>query len=364
MFLTNLRSGEDPFRPSYFEMVAQGQLIGSLKPALLYVLRLAARSRPRLGRAVQLFDELFAALMLALEGHHLRRHGGSFAENFYGLRREGARRRGGGSGGRGPEAAPLTARQRRGALLFLVVLPYARGRVERAYRALTEAGDEDGFENRDAYDPATEADRPAPVRWWRAAVYRAYPALAAAADACSFVYSVRYLFGFSPYYSPALHALRQRVRRLTADEMTAQARGAGAADMQRLWEQSARGRAPLVVRAAGAAAEYAKTALLVAVAAFKFAEWWYSESNRLQPQGKLPVPPPPPEAEPSARGLRLPRDRRRCAVCDRTRTNPACTPAGFVYCYPCVFAYVQDHGRCPVSQSRCTTEQVRRVYEN
>lgn len=66
-------TASDPFRPSFFELVAQEQLSQLLKPAVRYVLTVLAQRHPRyLLRIVNRFDEVYALLMLAVERHYLR----------------------------------------------------------------------------------------------------------------------------------------------------------------------------------------------------------------------------------------------------------------------------------------------------
>lgn len=63
----------DPYRPSFFELVAQEQLSHLLKPAVRYVLTVLAQRNPRyLLRIVNRFDEIYALLMLAVDQHYLR----------------------------------------------------------------------------------------------------------------------------------------------------------------------------------------------------------------------------------------------------------------------------------------------------
>lgn len=63
----------DPYRPSFFELIAQEQLAQLLKPAVRYVLTVLAQRNPRyLLRVVNRFDEIYALLMLAIDRHYLR----------------------------------------------------------------------------------------------------------------------------------------------------------------------------------------------------------------------------------------------------------------------------------------------------
>lgn len=52
-----------------------------------------------------------------------------------------------------------------------------------------------------------------------AAFLRAYPWLHAGQEAARFAYQLAYLLDRTPYYSPALHLLRQRVARVSGHEL-------------------------------------------------------------------------------------------------------------------------------------------------
>lgn len=66
-------SSVDPYRPSFFELIAQDQLSSLLKPAIRYVLTVLAQRNPRyLLRIVNRFDEVYALIMLAVNRHYLR----------------------------------------------------------------------------------------------------------------------------------------------------------------------------------------------------------------------------------------------------------------------------------------------------
>ena len=131
----------------------------------------------------------------------------------------------------------------------------------------------------------------------------------------------------------------------------------------------------------------------------KFLEWWYASdfarqlSTKTAASIELPPPvglkPPPPSSErnrvhgdSSSRHLvRAPEDDSgRCPICEREIANPTAVQTGYVFCYPCVFRWVQDGqgragdgddedgkqaraGRCPVTGVRLLggTEGLRRL---
>eukprot|EP01066_Platyproteum_vivax_P004035 Platyproteum_vivax@DN15066_c0_g1_i1.p1 len=114
---------------------------------------------------------------------------------------------------------------------------------------------------------------------------------------------------------------------------------------------------------------------LAMVNGLQFMEWWYRHESDLQPMMKSQPPLPPPEPMPATRAnpdtiplnfpsCILPQDCKQCPLCQRTRTNPACSSSGYVFCYPCIARFVQEHGRCPVTAMLCQDSEIRRVFEN
>ncbi|PWW76506.1 hypothetical protein C7212DRAFT_295047 [Tuber magnatum] len=88
-FMSNVSSGLDESKPSLFELISETQLRDLLEPSVRYVLAIITQRHPRhLIHIFNNFDEAYALLMLLVERHYIRRWGGSFTENFYGIKRE------------------------------------------------------------------------------------------------------------------------------------------------------------------------------------------------------------------------------------------------------------------------------------
>ena len=51
-----------------------------------------------------------------------------------------------------------------------------------------------------------------------------------------------------------------------------------------------------------------------------------------------------------------------CPLCGKGRVNPAALPSGYVFCYACVFEWVEERGGCPVTGERCGVEDIRKIY--
>lgn len=109
--------------------------------------------------------------------------------------------------------------------------------------------------------------------------------------------------------------------------------------------------------------DYSPYFLPFLVFAFKFAEW-YSQTAAVTQTKPIPSPPPPPSI--GQRGdFTLPLDKTICPICGDARTNPAALScSGFVFCYPCIHSYVEEHSRCPITSLPSRLLDIRRIYES
>ncbi|KAL1498606.1 hypothetical protein AB1Y20_013921 [Prymnesium parvum] len=292
--------------PSLFELLAQERLMPALRRAHHFVLTVAAQRHPSLFLPLhRRRAALHLGLAALLEAYSLRRHAASFAEHFYGLRRE-------------PPPAPSRS------LLawLLLLLPYARASAD---------------ESLSAAPPAARGAR---------RLARAYRAACAAADAAHLLQLVLHLYGRSAHASFAQRALGYRLRRATAEDARLTRAGKGAEGVLPLLE------APL---------RHARQLLLLSVLGYRLLEWWHSPEESPLPRVTLFPPPPPPP--PLRCGVVVPVEPSRCGVCHRDPVDPAAAPSGLVYCYECIHEAIARDGACPLSGKPATLKEVRRIYE-
>jgi peroxin-12 len=200
---------------------------------------------------------------------------------------------------------------------------------------------------------------------------RIYPYIHAGYEGMSLIFQFRFLFFFSPFFSPCLWLAGQQVKRLSLEDMKSQqqrqeAQSERRQTLEKAWEEGSSigllARTQRLLRRLGnLASHYTKFALLIAICFFKFIEWWHSPNNQVGQAANVPVPPPPPQSERATSGLTLPTNSSLCALCKNTRTNPATSPSGFVFCYPCIWTYISQHHRCPVTLQVCSTDQIRKL---
>jgi peroxin-12 len=124
-----------------------------------------------------------------------------------------------------------------------------------------------------------------------------------------------------------------------------------------------------------------KVLLPTSIFFLKFLEWWHASDFAKQLSAKtaasIELPPPIPVRPPASEEMEeedvvkslvkvVKENTGLCPVCEREITNPTAVQTGYVFCYPCVFRWVQDgvgrngeeegakhrKGRCPVTGVR------------
>ncbi|CAN6323789.1 unnamed protein product [Urochloa humidicola] len=328
-------------RPTFFEMSAAQQLPASLRSALTYSLGVFALRRPLLHKVLDYEDEFFALLMGVLESHSIRTTDGSFSESLYGLRRRpikvSVKKSPGTQSSDKVYDSTLRKRQKILSVVFLVVLPYFKSKLQSIYNKEREARlqatlwgqddvrfDEAGFvldqeQASQAQNDPTTGEVSNLTRFkknFASLIGVCYPWIHATNEGFSFAYQLLYLLDATAFYGPALHVLGLHVCRATGQEL--------------------------------------------------MMEWWYqSAEERMSAPTVYPPPPPPPTPKVAKDGIPLPSDKTLCPLCCQKRANPSVlSVSGFVFCYSCIFKSVSQHKRCPVTLMPATIEQIRRLFHD
>eukprot|EP01117_Protostelium_nocturnum_P013393 TRINITY_DN4991_c0_g1_i1.p1 TRINITY_DN4991_c0_g1~~TRINITY_DN4991_c0_g1_i1.p1 ORF type:complete len:373 (+),score=86.58 TRINITY_DN4991_c0_g1_i1:137-1255(+) len=371
MFLASFNSG-DASRPSFFEMIAQQEMMPTLKPALRYAFNTLSVRHPRLDFFSRHIDEIFSVLLLLLENHHLRHYDASFSENFYGLKRVKVNLPLDKSKS-GTTFSPIDAKNRYWALFFLVGLPYLKGKADQIYKEwfplynFSITSEDNSIES--------TVDLEGSVGWKRnllrlklmsiRAFKAVYPFVNAIYEGTFFLYQLAYLYNKIRYYTPFLQFEGVILKRLSIQEINAFATHNAKRRKERL-KQYQGGPLPtlwkFVVSGYDLLLDYSKFLLPVAIFSFKFLEWWYTE-NKSSSNNNLPLPPPPQPPNQANTSLTIPEDKSLCPLCKEKRTNTASSVGGFLFCYPCLFNYVRDHKRCPISFLPMPVDRIRKIYD-
>ncbi|CAG8823898.1 22266_t:CDS:2, partial [Racocetra persica] len=73
---------------------------------------------------------------------------------------------------------------------------------------------------------------------------------------------------------------------------------------------------------------------------------------------------PPDIILPDPRGIPLPESPNICPLCVSQLMNPTAIPSGYVFCYTCIFHYVEEFNRCPITLIKIGTDELRKVYNS
>lgn len=388
--MTALHSTFDDHKPSLFELLSEAQLASLIPPSLRYLLAVATHRHPRyLLQVLNSFDELYALLMIVVERHYLKTHGGGFTENFYGLKREKALAVGEipraniAAASHVREALALTSTDIWKNLAMMVGLPYLKRKLDESYdinapRALLGAN----------YTrmPANPTLKQKFMHYYRWFLRNVYPSINAAYYFSILAFNVSYLFDNSKYHSPFMWLIGTRMRRLgeadyraiaALDEPKAGASGSN------LGVTSIFSLRIMGDRLLGSL----KILLPTSIFALKFLEWWHASDFARQLSRKaaegIELPPPvisglsslplklgpasqkkpvsktdegsekeskeienPPIAAASLLPILTvppPQESDLCPICQEEITTATACQTGYVFCYTCIHKWLEGN---------------------
>lgn len=402
-FITSLQSGLDDSKPSLFELLSEHQLAALIPPSLRYLLALATHRHPRyLLRVLNSFDELYALLSLVVERYYLRTFGGGFTENFYGLKRERVLRIRAGEAKRAQLGAPSevreTLRLREGDvwrnLAVMVALPYVKRKLDESYEVHAAGLNMLGQTYRDREQYPAEGTVKQRIMWlYKWFLRKVYPSVNAAYYFSLLAFNLAYLFDGSKYHSPFLWLIGTRMRRLNeadgrAIAMATQPPPTTSRAGARLGQTNSIFNPRLMTQTVSQRMlSSLKILLPTSIFALKFLEWWHASDFARQLSRKanegLELPPPTISGLPAATKATPKSDAKatekekenptptsnpnppistitnlpiltvppptyhssedgapHCPVCHSQIQTPTAAQTGFVYCYTCIYKWV------------------------
>ncbi|RHY80514.1 hypothetical protein DYB35_012286 [Aphanomyces astaci] len=321
LFLANESVGTDDAFPSTFELIMQERMASGFKPAAQYFLTAICDAYPHVASTlpVRHFHETYALVRLGIERYCLSNYDCMLVERFYGIKRMELTDTVDIGGKTASQLKALTERGRRRSLFWQVGVPYLKAKADAYYHSLLNTSP---LSSHSAIPPSNDVDEEAAPSANQSRLNRNVLSL-------SFVVDVRNDAHAPPRPGPG------------------------------------------VINPVGFRSE--RVSFVMESHRFKFMEWLQSDMNlRGRPNAtggvfketsSLPPPPPPTQPALTHSAISLSSETRRCGLCRRPRTNPASCVSGFVFCYPCIHSYVQDHGACPVTRLPCHVSSISRIYE-
>eukprot|EP00732_Lithocolla_globosa_P002510 Lithocolla_globosa_v1_NODE_1667_length_2409_cov_9.852229.p1 type:complete len:236 gc:universal NODE_1667_length_2409_cov_9.852229:849-142(-) len=197
-------------------------------------------------------------------------------------------------------------------------------------------------------------------------VARLYPWFHALSNVVCFGYQLAYIYGKTDFFHPRLHLVGQVLKRLGLEDMKRQTQQQLIRNQQ-LMDRYPGNQIHQVLRrwfifAVTRGLDYLKFLLPVSIFFLKFLQWWYTSPYYKNKNKSLPIPPPPKPLIPHPDAISLPANRALCPLCRQERSNATMTHTGYVFCYPCIYQYVTQQGRCPVTHKSTTSNQLRRLF--
>lgn len=380
--------------PSLFELIMQERLASGMKPAAEYLVQTLCDTHPTWSQApvIRYFDEAYAVLKYFIERYFLTRYDALLSEKVYGMKRVEYV-------AASPTSEATTRRMsiitRRRTLIFAVLIPYIKGKLDSWFKDLSEQGvgsfgstRNDG--SRSSEDQATSQQEARIISKWyvfwrrlrqidllrrlKKAFLGGYPFVHMAYEAVQLLFQLFYLTGDSQYFSPFLRLIRVILVRSTPEDETRFQSNQTAHREKVLAIMNRQGPhfrlARGVVRVGWTILDHSYVLLLLGIGGYKLLEWMYSDEGASikahLSNADIPVPPPPVPPQSSGRVLMASSNAEEgtCPVCGQVRVNPAVSVSGFVCCFKCLHDYIQSNQRCPVSGMSCSTSSILRIFDD
>ncbi|GFU47438.1 peroxisome assembly protein 12 [Trichonephila clavipes] len=317
-------------KPSVFEVIGQENLITALRSAFRHGFKVLAENYPeKFGILFRHFDEGYTVVDSVFQYIHLRLKGGLFPETFYGLKRI-------------PDPRSLDVSKKKIAswVFLAVVLPYIQSQMELLYKNV-----------REEYSNGTLNYKDFKKRL--ALLYlKFYPIYNFLWEITVLGYYMTFALNKTRFHSPLMHLTSTTLTHLTAFDFSDDTWKEYIPENQKkklttaLWNC-------MNIFVGG-------VTLTISVGAFltQFINWWYNSEGNTTSFAPMPVPPPPPKwSVEEAVDI--------CPLCKKKRANDtALMSSGFVFCYPCIFHFVQENKKCPVTGYKSALNQLVRLYQH
>lgn len=348
--------------PTLFEILSAGELEALVSPSVRYILVHYAHKYPRyLIKLLNKFDGVNLLVRGAIEYRMLRGWNSTFIEKFYGLKRVKSLKTSPEPGAKFGKLRRLSKLQILGCLLEIVGVPYIKQKLDRLYEKLL---------------PLYMMDRLDPCQGYRSALkyafVRVYPLLTLLLKVTDVVFKILYISGGVKCTSLIQRLFGMEYARIDSydydlDEIrVAKYIGEPTPPTDRirpesLTESIANLYSQVTVPLKKGALVTANSVLPVSIFLLKSLEWWNTSdvSKSFSKENVTLKKPPPPALLPDTvltanMKEELNTKDANCRLCHGPIQNPAILETGYVFCYPCIYNYLQEGdmasgGRCPVT---------------
>ncbi|XP_029648501.1 peroxisome assembly protein 12 [Octopus sinensis] len=341
--LTNTTSNK---RPSIFEILAQDSLNRVIQPAVKRAVRVFAEQFPdKYGWLITYFNEIYACLDLFIQNYYLYRYGGSFTEQFYGIKRITNSEK---------TLKHLPKNVHLKSLLFLVIVPYVREKWKLSYEYFKES----------QHQHTPSIYRQIRIHPMKTALLSVFPHINGLWEFFILLFELGYIFQHTNWSSPDHYfAGVQLVADSEGNDVFSKA-DSKKTNFQLLFCSNFFTSFMNLLKYLFKITSFGlSTGLSVAVFFLQFLDYWYNTQNKMNSPvalTALPIPPKPVK-------LKLPAgcSYSTCPLCKKTRTNDTVlSVTGFVFCYPCIYDYVSEYKCCPITKYPSNIQHLVRIYSS
>ncbi|VDN08081.1 unnamed protein product [Thelazia callipaeda] len=325
-------------QPSVFELLARDSLSGLIQPAVRHAVKCLYETNPLRYRVLwEWYDEVYAAINLFVENVYLKKYGGSLAENFYGMKRV----------INGSCQSASTGLPKLRSLFMLVVWPYILKKIEKFHSFLSTCS------------AASFSQRILLLR----IIVNCYPWIKALFSTWTFILKIAYILSWCNIHSPELHFSNVHLVKLTpADFKTFNEQNSSMhifkmfslLDFRRSWQTLA------------VFISIITRCITFGLYLIQFLDFYHNsdfgQNLRLNLKKKdfKHIPAPHYRILESS-VLRL--ETNKCPLCLQHRTNDtALSVSGYVFCYGCIYTYVSEEKKCPVTGLPARVDDLIKIF--
>ncbi|KAI4454578.1 peroxisome assembly protein 12 peroxin-12 [Holotrichia oblita] len=303
-------------KPSIFEIIAQNSLNTTLQPAFQRIIEFLAESNSKYFEwVIKYNDEAFLIFNGILQYYYLRNHDASFSEYFYGLQRISIKN------------IPLSKQQKHLSLVFLIVLPYIKQKLNRKLDVY-KLENAEGLLLNDLKSISKKAllysESIVEISWtvWLLLNY------------------LRYMSDETESQNPILKLLKLKL-----------IYGSESIDVISFWSSLFKGKLRELCK------NTLRTSLEIGAFFVQFLQTWYREKSSYSITALPTVPPP--RLDPNAENYRGKMPDLSSNYGELLRF----TVSGYVFCYTCIVKRLREEQRCPVTNYPAKIVDLIRLYD-
>lgn len=334
-------------KPTIFDVIVQENMQSLFKTSFNHFFKWLINTHSNRFKHFKAFnDEIYLLIHSSIEFLYLKAYNALFAEYFYGMKR-----------------LNITNNFHRVlSILFSIVVPYLKSKLDATYEELERNVDEQQL-NHDLDNTSNFILR-LKLRI-KKIMLKFYPYLHLIWSMSFWFYRFKFMINTSDFNSPLLRIVNQRlVYDTDRDTNTLKL-----SLFKKLLNYS----------------NYGFTGLLFLI---QFYQWYNDYSNENGSENRplslvnllkttgvindhnvnndtiIPAPKLPTKLS-NSKAYKLLKDKNLCPLCTKKRTNECVlSVSGFVFCYVCIFKFVKEHKRCPLTNYPCNIKNIIRIYDS